>query len=266
MRAALLQLPVSGDVKKDLSRAAQAAQRAAQNGASLCVLPEMFACPYANDWFVKLAEPRGGQVWTAMSDAARRSGITLVAGSFPELDGGRIYNSSFVFGPDGRELARHRKVHLFDINVDGGQSFCESRTFSAGDSVTVFEAEGHKFGLCICFDIRFPELFRAMVAKGAEAVIVPAAFNMTTGPLHWELTFRARALDNQIFTLGAAPARDENACYVSYANSIFCSPWGQVVARAGTGEQTLMCDMDFSLVQSVRRQLPLLSARRPEVY
>lgn len=159
----------------------------------------------------------------------------------PEEDGEKIYNTSFVFDRSGNQIVRHRKMHLFDIRVDGGQSFCESDTFSAGEDITVFDTEFGKMGLIICFDIRFPELTRLEAFKGAQAVFVPAAFNMTTGPAHWELSFRARALDNQVFMVGCAPARDENAFYVSYANSIVTGPWGDVLARAGRRGRNALC-------------------------
>ncbi len=266
MKIALIQMPVCADKQHNVRTALQLTEQAAGQGARMAVLPEMFLCPYDNACFPQYAEPRGGQSWQAMSRAAAELGLTLVAGSIPERDGEKLYNTSFVFGPDGREIARHRKVHLFDIDVQGGQHFCESEVLTAGSEVTLFEAEGHRFGLCICFDVRFPELFRAMALKGAEAVLVPAAFNMTTGPMHWELTFRMRAVDNQLFTAGIAPARDEAGVYVSYANTIACSPWGKVLARAGTGPEVLMVDLDLEEVAGVRRQLPLLSARRPQVY
>ena len=190
----------------------------------------------------------------------------MVGGSLPELDGDKVYNTSYVFDPTGRCVARHRKMHLFDIDVAGGQRFRESDTLSAGNEITVFDTPWGKMGLCICFDIRFPELFRRMALKGAEAIFVPAAFNMTTGPMHWELSFRMRAVDNQLFTVGAAPARNEQGCYVSYAHSIACSPWGEILSRAGTGQETLLVDVDFSENERVRSQLPLLSARRADIY
>lgn len=125
-----------------------------------------------------------------------------MGGSFPEKDEeGRIYNSSFIFAPDGTEIGNHRKVHLFDINVPGGQQFMESKTFTAGSKITVVDTEFGKLGIAICFDIRFPELSRAMALEGARAIIVPAAFNDTTGPAHWEIHFRSRAVDNQILYL-----------------------------------------------------------------
>lgn len=266
MNIALLQMPVETDKKKNLSRARERVLCAAEQGARLAVLPEMFFCPYSNEYFPKYAEERGGAAYRFMSDTAREANITLVAGSMPERDGDKLYNTAFVFADDGCEIARHRKAHLFDIDVDGGQRFFESEVFTPGGEVTLFSAQGHSFGLCICFDVRFAELFRVMTLKGAEAIIVPAAFNMTTGPMHWELTFRMRAVDNQLFTLAAAPARNERACYVSYANSIVCSPWGKVLAKAGVGDEILYADIDFEENRRVRRQLPILSARRPELY
>ncbi len=266
MRFALIQMAVTMDKKENLRAAARFTAEAAKQGADVAVLPEMFFCPYANRYFPLYAEERGGPAYQAMAAIARENGVTLVAGSMPERQGDKLYNTSFVFDGEGREIARHRKAHLFDIDVRGGQRFLESEVFTPGDCATLFTAGGVKLGLCICFDIRFPELFRLMALDGAQAVVVPAAFNMTTGPMHWDLSFRMRAVDNQLFTLGAAPARDEQGCYVSYAHSIACSPWGEILSRAGTGQETLLVDVDFSENERVRSQLPLLSARRADIY
>lgn len=266
MKTALIQMPVVKDKAENLARAAKEVQRAAADGAELAILPEMFCCPYSNASFRANVEEAGGRIHTAMAEAARKAGLWLVAGSMPELADGKIYNTSFVFDSSGHQVAFHRKVHLFDIDVQGGQRFFESETLSAGNRATVFDTPFGRLGLCICFDIRFPELARVMALAGAQAMIVPAAFNMTTGPAHWELAFRQRAVDNQLFTLGVAPARDEEGTYVSYGNSIACDPWGTVIARAGSGEEQLLVELDFSRNEAVRRQLPLLSARRPAVY
>lgn len=266
MKTALIQMPVINDKAENLARAAKEIQRAARDGAELAILPEMFCCPYSNASFRANAEEAGGRIHTAMAEAARKAGLWLVAGSMPELADGKIYNTSFVFDSSGHQVAFHRKVHLFDIDVQGGQRFFESETLSAGNRATVFDTPFGRLGLCICFDIRFPELARVMALAGAQAMIVPAAFNLTTGPAHWELAFRQRAVDNQFFTLGVAPARDEEGTYVSYGNSIACDPWGTVIARAGSGEEQLLVELDFSRNEAVRRQLPLLSARRPAVY
>ena len=188
-----------------------------------------------------------------------------MGGSIPLLEEGHIYNASFVFDRTGRLLAVHKKVHLFDIAIDGGQVFQESATFTAGDAVTVFDTEFGKMGLCICFDFRFPELARLMALEGARCIFVPAAFNMTTGPAHWELMFRQRAVDNQLFTVGVAPARSYEG-YVSYANSMAVSPWGDIIYRAEEKPALAVVDLDLALIDSVRRQLPLLSARRTDLY
>ena len=152
-----------------------------------------------------------------MSDYARKYHIYLIAGSMPEADDvGKVYNTSYIFDRDGKQIGKHRKAHLFDINVKNGQHFKESDTLTSGDHATVFDTEFGKMGVMICYDIRFPEFARTMALDGARMIFVPAAFNMTTGPAHWELTFRARALDNQIYMLGCAPARDIQAGYISW--------------------------------------------------
>ena len=233
----------------------------------LVALGEMFACPYQNSCFPVYAEPEGGETWQVLSGLARRHRIYLAAGSMPERDGqGRIFNTAYVFDRDGRQIAKHRKAHMFDICVEGGQYFRESDTLTPGDEVTVFDTEFGKIGLCICFDIRFPELAREMALRGAKVVLVPAAFNMTTGPAHWELTFRARALDNQCYYVGTSPARDPEAGYVAWGHSIVTSPWGEVLGELDEKEGVLLTEIDLSYADKVRRELPLLSARRPEVY
>ena len=135
-----------------------------------------------------------------------------------------------------------------------------------GNSITTFETEFGTMGLCVCFDMRFEELARCMALRGAKVIFVPAAFNMTTGPAHWEILFRQRAVDNQCFTVGVAPARNEAASYVSYGNSIAVDPWGNVLCRAGAEETTLYADLDLSRVDAVRQQLPILKSRRVDLY
>ncbi len=266
MKIAIVQMPVCTGKEKNLQTACQYIHEAAQSGATLAILPEMFNCPYTAQYFRPFAEPEGGMSWQTISRQAAKDGLYVVAGSMPELSGDQVYNTSYVFDPEGRQVAKHRKTHLFDISVAGGQHFRESDTFAAGSDVTVFDVDGVRMGLCICFDFRFPELARLLALEGAQVIIVPAAFNMTTGPMHWELMFRQRAVDNQVFTIGVAPARDVNASYVSYGNSILCSPWGRVLARAEEKPALLLAELDLAEVQAVRQQLPLLSARREDVY
>ena len=238
----------------------------ADQGANLVVLPEMFNCPYETHRFPSYAEPEGGETWLKLQHIAKEKKIYLVAGSIPERDGDLVYNTSFVFGPDGSQIGKHRKIHLFDINIENGQFFKESETLAAGDTPTVFDTEFGKIGVAICYDIRFPELARAMVDKGARMIIYPAAFNMTTGPAHWELLFRSRAVDNQVYTVGCAPARDYSLGYISYANSIVVDPWGDVIGRLDDSEGYLLGDIDFNEVRHIREQIPVIKQLRKDAY
>lgn len=232
----------------------------------LIVLPEMFICPYDNESFVKYREEEGGHTWNILSELAKEHGIYIVAGSVAEEAADKIYNTSYVFDKYGRQIAKHRKIHLFDIDIEGGQSFKESDTFDSGDEITVFDTEFGKIGLCICYDIRFPELFRLMVDRGAKLIIVPAAFNMTTGPKHWELLFRARAVDNQVYTLGVCASRNSSATYVAWGHSILVSPFGDIIEELGHEEGLFVGELDMKLLEKVRNELPLLKHRRSDLY
>lgn len=266
MKIGMLQLSVSFDRQRNIERAVSAIEWAAQNGADVAVLPEMFTCPYSNMYFRQYSEEGIGPARRALTRAAAENGIYVVGGSIPEMDGGRLYNTSFVYNRQGKEIARHRKVHLFDIDVKGGQRFFESETFTPGDDITTFDTEFGKMGLCICFDMRFPELSRLMALDGAKVIFVPAAFNMTTGPAHWELMFRQRAVDNQLYTVGVSPSRDEKGVYVAYGNSMAVSPWGTTVCRMDSSENMTVVDLELSNIEDIRSQLPLMSARREDIY
>ena len=266
LTVAQVQMPVTRDKSENIAAACRLIRRAVRQGAELAMLPEMFCCPYENRAFRPYGEPLGGPAQQAVSALARELGIWIIAGSLPELEGERVYNTAFVYDDTGCQVARHRKMHLFDISVEGGQSFRESDTLSPGNDVTVFDSPWGKLGLCICFDLRFEELARVMTLQGAQAIFVPAAFNMTTGPAHWELLFRQRAVDNQLFTIGTSPARNEQETYVAWGHSVICDPWGSVLHQCGAGEELAVTTLDLKRVESVRRQLPILSARREDVY
>ncbi len=222
------------------------------------LLPEIFVCPYDNSYFPLYAQHDGGEIFSFLSELAKEHHCYLIGGSVPERDElGNIFNTSYVFDRTGKMIAKHRKIHLFDIDVPGGQYFRESDVLTAGDSVTVFDTEYGKMGVCICFDIRFPDLFLQMRKMGVRMVFVPAAFNMTTGPAHWETLFRSRALDQQIFLLGCSPARDAKASYVAYGHSILTDPWGRVVRELDEKEGLLSARIDFRELEAVRQQIPL---------
>ena len=265
-KVALLQTLVYDNKQKNIDNAVKLIEKVSKEGADIAVMPEMFCCPYDNAWFRKFSEEEAGPAYKAMSDAAKANGIYIVAGTIPELENDKVYNTAYVFDKSGKQITKHRKMHLFDIDVKGGQYFKESDTFTPGSNVTVFETEFCKIGLAICYDIRFPELSRLMAVEGAEVIIYPGAFNMTTGPAHWELSFRARALDNQVYAIGVAPARDMESSYHSFGNSIVTSPWGNVVKRMDEKEGYIIQEIDLDYVKKVRTELPLLQHIRKDIY
>lgn len=267
IKIALIQMHVEADKHKNLKTASDFVKKVSEEGCDLAILPEMFTTPYETDNFPLYAESEGGDSFVCISNMAKENNIYLVGGSIPEKDENNlVYNTSYVFDRNGLKIGKHRKVHLFDIDVEGGQSFKESDTLTPGNSITVFDTEFGKIGLCICFDFRFPELARLMAQKGAKIIIVPAAFNMTTGPAHWDLMFRSRAIDNQVFTIGCAPSRDINGSYVSYANSVVASPWGNIIYKMDEKEGYKILELDISYVDKIRKELPLMSARRLDLY
>ncbi|RJE48600.1 MULTISPECIES: carbon-nitrogen hydrolase family protein [unclassified Dehalobacter] len=267
VRAAALQLKVSPDKTENVDRLQQHLASLAKENVDLVILPEMFNCPYQTSLFPDYAEEEGGACWQKLSSLAAQYKMYLVAGSMPEKDReNKIYNTSYVFDRQGRQIGKHRKVHLFDIDIEGGQQFRESDTLSPGNKATVFDTEFGTMGLCICYDLRFPELARLMADQGAKMIIVPGAFNMTTGPAHWEILFRTRAVDNQVFTVGAAPARDAEAGYMSWGHTLMVGPWGNVLQQMDEREGCIIQDLDLAEVAKVRRELPLLAQRRSDLY
>ena len=267
IKVAAIQMPTVTDKMQNVRTAGIYLEKIKDEKPDFVILPEMFCCPYQTQNFPVYAEEEGGSVWQQLSEYAKQYGIYLIGGSMPEKDAeGKVYNTSYIFDRQGKQIGKHRKVHLFDIDVTGGQTFKESDTLTAGDHDTVFDTEFGRMGVMLCFDIRFPELARMMVNDGAKAIFVPAAFNMTTGPAHWELSFRTRALDNQIYMIGCAPMRDESAGYISWGHSIVTDPWGRVIDMLDEKEGVLLTELDLDYEEQVREELPLLKSRRKDMY
>lgn len=263
---ALCQMKVGLDKTQNVKKAVKFIRKAGEK-ADLVVLPEMFNCPYQTDQFPSYAEGADeSPTLKAVSRAARDTEVYLVAGSIPERDQDHIYNTSFIYNPTGELIGRHRKLHLFDIDVPGQIQFKESETLTPGDQVTVVDTDFGKLGVAICYDIRFPELARLMTLQGAQLLVFPGAFNLTTGPAHWEILSRTRALDNQVYLATCSPARDDEAPYVAYGHSLLADPWGEVVVQAGIGEEILYASIKASRVDEIRQELPLLKNRRRDLY
>ena len=267
IKIAAIQMSTVADKMENVRTVKTYLEKIKDENPDFVILPEMLCCPYQTENFPIYAEKEGGPVWQQLSGYAKQYGIYLIGGSMPEKDAeGNVYNTSYIFDREGKQIGKHRKVHLFDIDVKGGQTFKESDTLTAGDSDTVFDTEFGKIGVMLCFDIRFPELSRMMVNDGAKVIFVPAAFNMTTGPAHWELSFRTRALDNQIYMVGCAPARDVSAGYISWGHSIVTDPWGRVTGMLDENEGILLAELDMDYEEQVREELPLLKSRRKDIY
>ena len=243
IKTAVLQTKVFADKEKNIRQLEEILASGKTEGADLVTLPEMFACPYETGNFPLYAEAEGGPSWQAL-----------------------VYNTAYVFGRDGRQIGKHRKAHLFDINVEGGQCFKESDTLSPGEKIGCFDTEFGRIGLCICYDFRFPETARLMAQDGAKVILVPAAFNMTTGPAHWELMFRQRAVESQCYVIGTAPARDPKSSYTSWGHSIAVDPWGTILTQMDEKEGIRIVELDLDYVDKVRRELPLLAHRRTDLY
>lgn len=267
IKIAAIQMSTVADKMENVRTVKTYLEKIKDENPDFVILPEMFCCPYQTENFPIYAEKEGGPVWQQLSGYAKQYGIYLIGGSMPEKDAeGNVYNTSYIFDREGKQIGKHRKVHLFDIDVKGGQTFKESDTLTAGDRETVFDTEFGKMGVMLCFDIRFPELSRMMVNDGAKVIFVPAAFNMTTGPAHWELSFRTRALDNQIYMVGCAPARDITAGYISWGHSIVTDPWGRVTDMLDEKKGILLAELDMDYEEQVREELPLLKSRRKDIY
>lgn len=267
LKIASIQMSVTEDKDENFKIVEKYLETIVKENVDIVLLPEMFNCPYKTTNFPIYAEPEGDISWQKCSAFAKKYQIYLVAGSMPEKDlQGHVYNTTYVFDRQGKQIGKHRKVHLFDISIKGGQIFKESDTLTAGNQVTVFETEFGIMGVCICYDIRFPELSRLMVDKGAKVIFIPGAFNMTTGPAHWETLFRSRALDNQVFIIGTAPARNESFEYISWGHSIVVSPWGNIIEQMDEKEGYIINELDLSQVDKVRNELPLLAHRRKDMY
>ncbi|OVA08913.1 Carbon-nitrogen hydrolase [Macleaya cordata] len=268
---ALCQLSVTMDKERNIAHARKAIVEAAEKGAQLVLLPEIWNSPYSNDSFPVYAEDiaAGGDASPStamMSEVARSLQITIVGGSIPERCGDRLYNTCCVFGKDGKLLAKHRKLHLFDIDIPGKITFKESKTLTAGENPTIVDTDVGRIGIGICYDIRFQELAILYAARGAHLICYPGAFNMTTGPLHWELLQRARAVDNQLYVATCSPARDADAGYVAWGHSTLVGPFGEVLATTEHDEATVMAEIDYSLIELRRTNLPLEKQRRGDLY
>ncbi len=264
---ALVQLDATGDVAANIARAADLAAESAAGGARLVALPEYLQYRGADEGYRASARPIPGEHTAPFMAVAQRYGAWVLVGSLAEAsaDPARPYNTSVLVRPDGTIAATYRKIHLFDVAVDAGPVDAESARVTPGDRCVVADVDGIAFGLSICYDIRFPELYRTLALAGAEVLTVPANFTERTGRDHWEVLLRARAIENGAWVIAPSQIGGPPG-YPAFGRSMVIDPWGTVVAQAPDAVSIVRAELDIDRVAAVRRQIPALANRRPDTY
>ena len=266
MWVAAIQLNSTPDVEANLARAQGLVEEAAARGARLVTLPEHFACLGSAAEIAAAAQPVDGPLVSRCRELAGKLGIFLLLGSFPERTPGkaRPYNTSLLLSPRGKILASYRKLHLFDMDLPGAPPSRESEFTHPGEEVVTAALPGESFtaGLAICYDLRFPELFRAQVSRGANLFLLPAAFTVNTGRDHWEVLLRARAIENLSYVVAPAQWGQHGPSRRTYGRSLIIDPWGLVLAQAPDSEGVILARLDYERLQRLRRELPCLRHRR----
>ena len=268
MRAGAVQLNASEDAERNLATADRLVREAVRDGAEFVLLPEKWTAFGTGEHLVAGAQSLDGPAVRWARGISRELGIDLVAGSLVERVPGaeKLSNTSIHFGPDGERRALYRKIHMFDVEVDG-VVYAESEHEQPGDEAVVSKlSSGVGLGLSICYDLRFPELYRMLAVRGAEVVCMPAAFTLATTRDHWEVLIRARAIENQCFMVAANQIGEHPGGYRSGGRSLIVDPWGLVLASAPDAETAIVADLDLEALRSIRRRLPSLANRRPDVY
>lgn len=266
-KIALVQMDTQNDKGKNMETALRYADEAAKEGALLVCFPEVMNLIGRNVGEGGGREPVPGYSTELLMEKAKEKGIFIHGGSITEEIPGerRAYNTSVLIGPDGRILSEYRKLHTFDITLADGKAFRESDRVCPGESMETVTTELGVFGMSICYDVRFPELYRLLALKGAQVIFVPASFTKETGEAHLEALLRARAIENGCYLISAAQTGTKPA-YTAYGNSMVIDPWGRVTARAGTEPGILYGEIDLTYEEEVRRQMPSLKNRRADLY
>jgi predicted amidohydrolase len=265
---AAVQFNPRDDKVANIDKALSLIDQAASSGARLIVLPEIWTYMGDPDRNWDNAEPIPGDLTNRLAERARRHSIYLHSGTFQERVEGdeRVRNTTVVFDPNGEIVATYRKIHMFDVTIDGMATYEESATVAPGEEIVTFSLDGVTVGLATCYDVRFPELFRILALRGSEVILLPAAFTMMTGKDHWEVLIRARAIENGVYLVAAAQYGPNLPGKWCYGRSMIVDPWGTVVATAPDMESVITAVVDRNHIQSIRRQVPSLRNRQPEAY
>lgn len=265
--AALVQMDTGIDLESNLKYASEAIEKVAAKGVDLVCFPERMniqSVGNANDQMAEFVEQKTMELFRKK---AKEHGIFIHCGSLHiKVQGEEKYsNTSILFGPDGTILAKYNKLHMFDVDLEDGTECKESQTVKAGGDIVVVDTALGKLGFAICYDIRFPEMFRKMMEMGAQVIIIPASFTNTTGKQHWEPLLRARAIENQVYVL-ATDQTGKKPKFEAYGHSMVIDPWGNILTEAGVGETILYAEIDLDREDDIRRQIPCIFNRRKDLY
>ncbi|CAK9303484.1 unnamed protein product [Gordionus sp. m RMFG-2023] len=267
LKLALIQLNISDNKLDNFKKVANYVKEAARSGSALIILPEFCCNPYSNTYYKNHGEAIPGNLFYFLSDVAKQNKVFLVAGSIPEKYNGYFYATSLAFNLNGQLLAQFRKIHLFDVNIPNKLIFNESSKIKSGNQIVTFNMYNIKIGLGRCYDLRFPEMAILYRKLGCHLLLYPSAFSYVTGPPHWELLLRARALDNQVYCAGVSSAADNNpAGHTTFGHSLVTDPWGKVIAKTDEKESILYSEIDMDYLEEVRQQMPLSNQKRGDLY
>jgi len=266
MKIGLCQMNTQDKKAKNLEAAEAAINKLAAQGADLVVLPEMFHFLGPDEEKIANAEPIPGPSIDRLQRKAKEKGIFVHCGSILEKDGNKIFNASVVFNRQGERVAFYRKIHLFDVEIPGGIVYKESAVVTPGKDIMTFNCEGITVGLSICYDLRFPELYRRLADRGVSLILIPAAFTLMTGKDHWEPLIRARAIENVCYVAACGQWGFHPINNQCYGHSMVVNPWGMIIAQARDGEATVLAELDFEYMHSVREKLPALQHRRKDLF
>jgi predicted amidohydrolase len=266
--AAVVQLTTTTDQEASLESAESLVDEAGRRGAKLVVLPENVSYMGTEAEKLRRAEPLDGPSFGRLAAKAKEHGIFLLAGSLPERGPkpDKAYNTSVLYGPEGQRLAVYRKIHLFDVALGAGATHQESASVVPGESATLATLPFAKLGMTICYDLRFPDLYRTLVRAGAELLVVPAAFTVPTGRDHWEILLRARAIESQCFVLAAGQVGQNTETRATYGRSMIIDPWGTVLATCPDRPSVAVAEIDLDHLRALRKKLPCLEHERTESY
>ena len=258
MRVLMIQNSVLETVDKNLKHIKKIVNKVPSKDIDFIVFPEMFTTPYEMKYFKKNKQNKNGEVIHFLKQTAIKFNSYIIGGSIPESFDKKLFNTTYIINRQGEIIQKYRKIHLFSITYPNGQTFNESDTLSKGEEIVTFDTDLGRMGVMICFDIRFPMQARSLRQKGAKVIFIPAAFNTFTGPMHWHTTFKARAIDNQLFVIGVSPARDSFGQYEPYGHSLAINPLGNIIKELDETEGWGIVDIDLSEVQTIRERIPIV--------